>query len=107
MATSKDKSDNFLKEIAKKEDVKFFRGSLNKVANRYYQSAKKFKLDHFVRVTGDAILCDEIMLEKAIKSHISKKAELLRGLKQIIFFLFLRDIFLPAFTYSELIESER
>tara|TARA_Y100000996_G_scaffold261511_1_gene205785 strand:- start:1101 stop:2843 length:1743 start_codon:yes stop_codon:yes gene_type:complete len=75
LATSKDKSDNFLKEIAKKEDVKFFRGSLNKVANRYYQSAKKFKLDHFVRVTGDAILCDEIMLEKAIKSHISKKAD--------------------------------
>ena len=75
LATSTDKSDNFLKEIAKKENIKFFRGSLNKVANRYYLTAKKFKLDHFIRVTGDAILCDEVMLEKALKSHISKKAD--------------------------------
>ena len=36
-----------------------FRGSLNNVANRY-MAAKKFKLDQIVRVTGDAILCDEI-----------------------------------------------
>jgi len=75
LATSTAKSDDELKKIANKEKVKFFRGSLNKVANRYYESAKKFKLDHFIRVTGDAILCDEVMLEKAIKSHISKKAD--------------------------------
>ena len=73
LATSTHKSDNYLKKIAKKEKIKFFRGSLNKVAQRYFEAAKKYNLDYFVRVTGDAILCDEVMLNKAIDSHISKK----------------------------------
>ena len=75
LATSTHESDNHLKKIAQKEKIKFFRGSLNKVANRYFEAAKKYKLDHFVRVTGDAILCDEVMLNKAIDSHILKKAD--------------------------------
>ena len=75
LATSTHKSDNYLKKIAKKEKIKFFRGSLNKVAQRYFEAAKKYNLDYFVRVTGDAILCDEVMLNKAIDSHISKKAD--------------------------------
>tara|TARA_B100000989_G_C19533140_1_gene471581 strand:- start:4900 stop:6645 length:1746 start_codon:yes stop_codon:yes gene_type:complete len=75
LATSTNKSDNRLIRISKKEKIKFFRGSLDNVANRYYMCAKKFKLDHIVRVTGDAILCDEIMLDKAITDHLKKNAD--------------------------------
>ena len=62
-------------KLAKKENIKFFRGSLDNVANRYYECAKKFNLDHIVRVTGDAIICDETMLDKAVISHLDKNAD--------------------------------
>ena len=75
LATSKDKSDDILEEIANKEEVKFFRGSLDDVALRYYEAAKQYKLDQIVRITGDAILCDEVMLDKAIVSQISKGSD--------------------------------
>ena len=75
LATSTHKSDTILVKIAKEEGINYFRGSLNNVANRYYMCAKKFKLDYVVRVTGDAILCDEYMLSKAINSHLSTNSE--------------------------------
>lgn len=75
LATSTNKTDYKLEKIAKFEKIKFFRGSLNDVANRYYMAAKKFKLDQIVRVTGDAILCDEIMISKAINYQIKNNAD--------------------------------
>ncbi len=75
LATSTHKSDAILVKIAKEEGINYFRGSLNNVANRYYMCAKKFKLDYVVRVTGDAILCDEYMLSKAINSHLSTNSD--------------------------------
>ena len=38
----------------------------------YFEAAKKYSLDQIFRITGDAIFCDEIMLEKALESQISK-----------------------------------
>ena len=70
LATSTDKSDDILEKIAIKEGVSIYRGSLNNVALRYYEAAKKFELEQIVRITGDAIMCDEIMLEKAIENQI-------------------------------------
>lgn len=75
LATSIDKSDDILEEIAKREGINFFRGSLENVASRYYEAAKKFKLDQIVRITGDAIVCDEVMLEKAIYTQITKGSD--------------------------------
>lgn len=75
LATSTHKSDDKLIKISKKEKIKFFRGSLDNVANRYYMCAKKFKFDHIARVTGDAIMCDEVMLDKAITDHLKKNAD--------------------------------
>lgn len=75
LATSTDKSDDILEKIAIKQNVSFYRGSHYNVALRYYEAAKKFDLDQIVRVTGDAILCDEIMLEKAIENQLSKNTD--------------------------------
>ena len=72
LATSISKSDDSLVKIAKREKIKYFRGSLKNVASRYHDAAKKFNLDHVVRITGDAILCDEHMLERAIDTQITK-----------------------------------
>ena len=75
LATSTDKSDDILVDIAIREKINFYRGSLDNVASRYYEAAKKFSLDQIVRVTGDAILCDDVMLQKAISSQISKGSD--------------------------------
>ena len=77
LATSISKSDDTLVKIAKREKIKCFRGSLKNVASRYYDAAKKFNLDHVVRITGDAILCDEYMLEKAIDTQITKGTDVI------------------------------
>ena len=75
LATSKNKSDDIFTHIAKDENINLFRGSLNDVANRYYECAKKFKLDYIVRITGDAILFDEISLDKLIINHLNKNVD--------------------------------
>ena len=50
LATSISKSDDSLVKIAKREKIKYFRGSLKNVASRYHDAAKKFNLDHVVRI---------------------------------------------------------
>lgn len=75
LATSIDKSDDILEKIAIREKVNFYRGSLNNVALRFYEAAKKYQLDQIVRVTGDSILCDEVMLEKAIENQLREGSD--------------------------------
>ena len=55
LATSKEKKDYQLIKIAKKENIQFFRGSLNNVVNRYYMAAKKFKLDQKLLIMPQAV----------------------------------------------------
>ena len=66
VATSKHSSNNKLSNILKKNKILFFRGSENNVLKRYYQAAKKFKLDIIVRVTGDSPLADSKVIDKYI-----------------------------------------
>jgi N,N'-diacetyllegionaminate synthase len=70
LATSTDKIDDSFKKIAKETGIDFFRGPSDNVANRFYQCAKKFKLDNIIRITGDAILVDYNMLNIILKEHL-------------------------------------
>src|SRR4030066_2065637 len=53
IATTKDKEDNRVVDIVKKEEVKYFRGCKENVLSRYYLTAKENNLDIIVRVTSD------------------------------------------------------
>ncbi|MDP6426296.1 MAG: N-acetylneuraminate synthase family protein [Dehalococcoidia bacterium] len=70
LATSTDASDDVLVDIAESEGIDLYRGSLNNVAERFLNAALEHELNHFVRVTGDCILCDNIMADRAIESHL-------------------------------------
>ena len=70
LATSTDSSDDPLVDIAKREGILSFRGSLENVALRFYEAAVSTGLSHFARITGDSLLCDEVMLDVAIESHL-------------------------------------
>ena len=70
LATSTDQTDDELANVASEEGISLHRGSLENVAERFYGAAVEFSLDHFVRVTGDAILVDNVMVDRAIDEHL-------------------------------------
>lgn len=75
LATSTDSSDDILEEIAKREGVSVFRGSLEDLSSRFYEAAKHYELSQIVRITGDDILRDEVMIDKAIKDHLHNSCD--------------------------------
>ena len=56
VATTTRKIDNDIVKIAKKADVKYFRGRTDDVLDRFYKAAKKFNADVIIRITGDCPL---------------------------------------------------
>lgn len=75
LATTKEKKDDIFIKIANKYKIKIFRGDKLNVSKRFLDAAQKFKIDHIVRITGDDILRDNIMIDNAIKSHLKKSAQ--------------------------------
>ncbi len=75
LATSTDSSDDILEDIAKREEILFFRGSLENLSQRFYEAARYYGIDHIVRITGDDILRDEMMIDKAVENHLNKSCE--------------------------------
>lgn len=53
IATSKNKSDDHLVQICKKNKINYFRGNLNDVYERSIKCCEKFKFDSFMRVCSD------------------------------------------------------
>ncbi len=53
VATSNDPSDDELVEFLEKSNIKFFRGSLHDVLNRFVALLDEYPADFLVRVTGD------------------------------------------------------
>ena len=71
VSTSNKKSDEQLVKYLKKKKIEYFRGSLNNVALRLLNTAKKYKSKNFIRISGDSPLIDHKIINKAIK--LSKK----------------------------------
>ena len=76
LATTNEKIDDQLIDIAVRENIEYYRGPTENVALRYEETVEFFNLDHFVRITGDAILCDEVMIDKAITSHLKSSYDI-------------------------------
>ena len=75
LAISNRKDDDILEEFAKKNNIKYFRGSRDNVLLRYYGAAKKFQPDIIVRITSDCPLIDPGIIDLVIKRHIKTKAD--------------------------------
>ncbi len=76
LATSDQKEDVSLLELAKKLGINGFAGNSNDVLARYTEAAKKFKLDVVVRVTGDNVLTDVDGMDKTIELYLQGKPDL-------------------------------
>ena len=71
VSSSLKRSDDNLIYYLKNKEIKFFRGNLENVAMRLYDTAKKNRAKYFVRINGDSPLIDPKLIDKAIE--ISKK----------------------------------
>jgi len=69
LATSTNKNDLGIVDLARSLDVQFFRGSENDVLDRYYRCAEQFALTDIVRITGDCPLIDPQIIDKIIKEY--------------------------------------
>ena len=76
LATSTDKSDDCLENLANSLDINCFRGSLQNVTKRALDSAKYYGYDNIVRVCGDRPFIDLNIYETMITNHKENKNDL-------------------------------
>lgn len=66
IATTIDKSDNIIEELANELQVKYYRGSEDDVLDRFYQTVKNVKPDFIVRLTSDCPLIDPKLIDEVV-----------------------------------------
>lgn len=74
VSTSKKKDDDLLVKLLIKNNIKFFRGSLNNVAKRLYETAKFEKQNFFLRISADSPLIDYQIINKIIDLYEKNKS---------------------------------
>jgi spore coat polysaccharide biosynthesis protein SpsF len=75
IATSTNKEDQAIVEMADSKGINVFSGSLNNVLERFTLAAKSFHFDHVVRITGDCPCIDPLIIEETIQKHLQEKAD--------------------------------
>jgi len=90
LCTSVDSQDDILVEIAKRNNIKWFRGNPIDVLDRLLEAAKKYRIDFIVSTTGDNPLTDYHYIDKLIERFEETKADYITCL----------DLPLGAFSYG-------
>ncbi len=80
IATTKNKIDQPIVNIAKKSKIKFFRGEEKNVLKRYYDCAKIYNSSIIIRVTGDCPLIDIKYIDKLLKIFLKNNYDYLNNL---------------------------
>ena len=75
LCTTKRMADNQLIKICKKNNIKFFRGSIENVLDRIINGIKKYQHNIMVRITGDDILIDTDYMDIAINHLIENNLD--------------------------------
>jgi spore coat polysaccharide biosynthesis protein SpsF len=75
VATTEDKADDAIVDIASCEGVSSFRGSKENVLERYYLAAKNFGLDTIVRITSDCPCIDASAVDATIGHYYAENAD--------------------------------
>lgn len=71
LATSLNSDDDELCEtVSKYRDLEIYRGDLDNVLDRFYQSVRHIKPQGVVRLTGDCPLADAEIIDQVIELHI-------------------------------------
>lgn len=79
VATTAEKEDDIVEELAKKEGWDYFRGSVENVLERYYEAAKQFGADIVVRLVGDCPLIDPEIIDGCIGAFQKQACDYIRN----------------------------
>ncbi|MBC8298067.1 MAG: glycosyltransferase family protein [Pelagibacterales bacterium] len=73
IATTNLEQDDIIEQAANRLNLECFRGSSENVLERYYQCAKKYKIDNILRITSDCPLIDPQIVDKVIEKYLTGK----------------------------------
>lgn len=79
LCTTKLKEDDILAEIAKRENIECFRGSVKDKLERWRGTAEKFNVDFFVTVDGDDLFCEPELIDLAFKQYQKEKPDFIEA----------------------------
>lgn len=78
LCTTTNSEDEKLVNIAKKNKIKYFRGSEKDILERYLGAATKYDIDFIVNVDGDDILCDPEYVDKTIDIFLKNNPDVVK-----------------------------
>jgi glutamate-1-semialdehyde aminotransferase/spore coat polysaccharide biosynthesis protein SpsF (cytidylyltransferase family) len=73
VAIPNNKKNTNLEKILRKNKCKIYKGHEENVLKRYYDAAKKYKVDIVIRITSDCPFSDPKLIDKLINTLIEKK----------------------------------
>ena len=77
VATSTNKDDDILFDIAKRENVRCFRGSEDDVLERLYLAGKEYKIDYLLNLTADCPLVAYDFIQTMVQKFQESNADLI------------------------------
>jgi spore coat polysaccharide biosynthesis protein SpsF len=80
LATSDRAVDDPLADFARENRVPVFRGSAYDVAGRVLACARQFAFDYFVRVNGDSPLIEPALIDRAVRTAVDSRLDLVTNL---------------------------
>ncbi len=89
LSTSENEEDDILIDIAKDNNIKYYRGHPDDVMLRIYNGAKEYNADVILSTTGDNAFTDHVFMDKMIKFFEENNAD----------FVFCEDLPLGIQTY--------
>jgi len=75
VATSNQKTDDIIKLKLDELNIACYRGDLDNVLKRFYDTATEFKAENIIRITADNPLMDGIIIDELIELYESKDVE--------------------------------
>ena len=78
--SSDKQSDKPIEEFCDRNNVLFYKGSLENVIKRFQMACQFFKEDFFIRVSGDSPLIDPKLIDKAYEIHCQQNFDLITNI---------------------------
>ncbi len=75
VATTKDPKDLAVVNLVNVLGVGVYRGSVNDVLDRYYQTARLFESKHIIRITADCPMIDPDVIDRVVGEYFESSAD--------------------------------
>jgi len=90
LCTTFNPEDDILCDIAAKEGIEFFRGSVQDKLERWLKAAEKYDVEFFVTADGDDLFCEPELIDLAFAQYEVEHPDFIEG----------KDLICGAFTYG-------